>query len=209
MAKWHANSNIFRGCTFMANLMNIIEYRANARNQSDKLKTNKGRTRERERKGKRKIVLKMFRELSIEKMTKFSRLSARSSILNDSLRSNHVFHGGSLRNKRRFAAFERQLFYGAVSLALDVPRPRVVPVPSPPSWSWSWSSRYVIIMSGEIRIPRKDQRRSAAAADSPKVILPLMILGCFCVSDMAAMGIIQLNTGPQKCVLEKKRHMRK
>lgn len=154
------------------------------------------------KKGKRRIVLKMSHELFMEKMTKFSRLSARSSILNGSLRPNHVFHGGSLRNKRWFAAFERQLFYGAVSLALDAPRPRVVPVPSPPSWSWSWSSRYVIIMSGEIRIPRKVQRRSAAAADSPKVILPLMILGCFCVSDMAAMGIIQLNTGPQKCVLE-------
>lgn len=39
--------------------------------------------------------------------------------------------------------------------------------------------------------------------NSPTVILPLMILGCFCVSDMAATGIIQLNAGPQKCVLEK------
>lgn len=81
--------------------MNIIEYRANAKNQSDELKTNKGRTREREKKkGKRRIVLKMSHELFMEKMTKFSRLSARSSILNGSLRPNHVFHGGSLRNKR-------------------------------------------------------------------------------------------------------------
>ena len=34
--------------------MNIIEYRANAKNQSDELKTNEGRTREREKKREEK-----------------------------------------------------------------------------------------------------------------------------------------------------------
>lgn len=35
----------------------------------------------------------------------------------------------------------------------------------------------------------------------PKVILPLIIVGSFCVSAIAASGIPQLATGPQKCVL--------
>ena len=41
-----------------------------------------------------------------------------------------------------------------------------------------------------------------ASFNLPKVILPLMIFGCFRVSDMVAKGIVQLSTGPQKCVLK-------
>lgn len=39
----------------------------------------------------------------------------------------------------------------------------------------------------------------------PNVIFPLIISGGFLVSAMAAIGIPQLATGPQKCVLQKRK----
>lgn len=121
-----------------------------------------------------------------------------------SFRSTACYRGDSLRNKRRFGGLGWQLFYETVPLPV-VPSFASTPrcTRSPSSGLVPVSSRYVIIMSGETRIPRKVQRRNAAAVNSPRVILPLMILGCFCVSAMVAMGIVQFSTGPQKYVLKK------
>lgn len=78
--------------------------------------------------------------------------------------------------------------------------------------SFSWSIVIRLLRSAKLKLPKRFNDESLAQPirfNLPKVILPLMIFGCFRVSDMVAKGIVQLSTGPQKCVLKRQEKRRK